>query len=49
VKVIEHRYFAGMTAEEVSQSLGISIATVERETRLAQLWLCRHMKGGANA
>jgi RNA polymerase sigma factor (TIGR02999 family) len=47
VKIIEQRYFAGMTIEEVAQSLGVSTATVQRETRLAQLWLCRHMKTGA--
>jgi RNA polymerase sigma factor (TIGR02999 family) len=49
VKVIEQRYFAGMTAEEVAQSLGISKPTVERETRLAQLWLCRQMKSGTSS
>lgn len=45
-KIIEQRYFGGMTVPEVAQYLGISTATVERDTRLAQLWLCRQMKGG---
>ena len=46
VQIIERRYFGGMTVQEVAQSLGISDTTVERETRNAQLWLFKHMKGG---
>ena len=45
-KIVEQRYFGGMTVAEVAESLGISTATVERETRMAQIWLCREMKGG---
>lgn len=45
VRIIERRYFGGMTLEEVAQSMGISTATVERETRLAQLWLCHQLQG----
>ena len=48
-QIVEQRYFGGMTVAEVAESLGISSATVERETRLAQLWLCREMKGGGGA
>src|SRR5439155_11271367 len=48
-KVIELRYFGGMTADETAESLGISKPTVERDTRVAQLWLNRQMKGGARA
>ena len=46
-KIIEMRYFGGMTIEETSHALGISTATVARDTQMAQLWLCREMKGGA--
>ncbi|SPF46280.1 RNA polymerase, sigma-24 subunit, ECF subfamily [Candidatus Sulfopaludibacter sp. SbA4] len=49
VRIIEQRYFSGMTVPEVARNLGISTATVERDTRFAQLWLCRQMKGGAQA
>ena len=45
-KIVEQRYFGGMTVAEVAERLGISAATVERETRMAQIWLCREMKGG---
>jgi RNA polymerase sigma factor (TIGR02999 family) len=48
-KIIELRYFGGMTVEEVARCLSISTATVERETRFAQLWLCRELKGNASA
>jgi len=46
-KIIEMRYFGGMTIEETSHALGISTATVARDTQMAQLWLCREMKAGA--
>ncbi|MBM3810734.1 MAG: sigma-70 family RNA polymerase sigma factor [Acidimicrobiia bacterium] len=42
-RVIEFRYFGGLTSEEISQALGISTATVGRELRLAQAWLHRAM------
>jgi DNA-directed RNA polymerase specialized sigma24 family protein len=44
-KIVELRYFGGMTVEEVAQSLGVSTAIVERDARLARLWLCRQMNG----
>jgi RNA polymerase sigma-70 factor (ECF subfamily) len=43
--IIELRYFGGMTPDEVAQSLGVSVGTIERDTRLARLWLCRQMNG----
>jgi RNA polymerase sigma-70 factor, ECF subfamily len=42
-KVIELRFFGGFSAEETGQSLGISVATVGREQRLAEAWLHREM------
>jgi RNA polymerase sigma factor (TIGR02999 family) len=44
-KIIELRYFGGMTLEETANTLGTSTATVERDTRVAHMWLCRYMKG----
>lgn len=44
-RIIELRYFGGMTINEVAETVGVSTATVERESRIAQLWLSRHMKG----
>lgn len=45
-KVIELRYFAGLSIDEVAEALGISVATVGREQRLAEAWLRRHMTDG---
>jgi RNA polymerase sigma factor (TIGR02999 family) len=42
-KVIELRFFGGFSADETAQALGISVATVGREQRLAEAWLHREM------
>jgi RNA polymerase sigma factor (TIGR02999 family) len=44
-KVVELRYFGGLTAGESAHVLGISQATVERDWRVARLWLARELKG----
>ena len=46
-KVIELRYFGGFNVEETAQALGISVATVGREQRMAEAWLHREMSSGA--
>ncbi|MCL4210298.1 MAG: sigma-70 family RNA polymerase sigma factor [Phycisphaerales bacterium] len=46
VKVIEMRYFAGLTIEETAAALGIAPATVKRDWEFARLWLLREMTGG---
>lgn len=38
-RIIELRFFAGLTQAEIGQSLGISTATVNRELRMAMAWL----------
>jgi RNA polymerase sigma factor (TIGR02999 family) len=38
-RVVEMRFFAGLTIDEVAQALGISPATVEREWAMAKAWL----------
>lgn len=42
-RVIECRFFAGMTVEETAEALGISQATVKREWQLARAWLNREL------
>lgn len=42
-KVIELRFFGGFSMEETAQALGISVATVGREQRLAEAWLHREV------
>ncbi len=43
VRIVEMRYFAGLSQEEIAAVLGISIRTVKREWRAARLWLARAM------
>ena len=45
-KIIEMRYFGGMSLEESAEALDISITTIGREQRLAQAWLKRYLTGG---
>jgi RNA polymerase sigma-70 factor, ECF subfamily len=44
-KVIEMRYFGGLSIEETAEALGVSIITVNRDWRLARTWLMREMNG----
>ena len=43
VKIVEMRYFAGLTIEETAEVLEISDATVKREWSLARAWLRREL------
>ena len=42
-QAVELRYFAGMSVEETAAALGISVATLRRELRFAENWLCRSL------
>jgi len=42
-RLVEMRYFGGMTAEETAEVLGISVHTVRHNLRFAQAWLRRKM------
>ena len=42
-KIVELRYFGGMTVEEVAESLGISPATVKRHWTVARAWLHKEL------
>lgn len=43
VRLIEMRYFGGMTAEEAAESLELSVHVVRHDLRLAQAWLRRKL------
>ncbi len=45
-RVVELRFFGGMTEEETAEALGISSDTVLRDWKSAQLWLWRELKQG---
>ena len=38
-RVVEMRYFMGMTVAEISQALDCSVSTIERQWRSARAWL----------
>jgi RNA polymerase sigma-70 factor, ECF subfamily len=44
-RLVELRYFGGLTIEETSEALGVSPATVKREWALARAWLRRELAG----
>lgn len=44
-EIVELRYFAGLTEEEVASAKMLSPATIRREIAAARLWLGRRMKG----
>jgi RNA polymerase sigma factor (TIGR02999 family) len=42
-RVIELRYFGGLSVEETAQALKVSVGTIGREQRLAEAWLHREL------
>ena len=42
-KVVEMKFFGGLSAPEISEVLGVSLATVERDWRTARIFLRRQM------
>jgi RNA polymerase sigma factor (TIGR02999 family) len=45
-RLVELRFFAGMSSEDAAQLLGISRSTAAEEWRMARAWLHRELKGG---
>ena len=43
-RIVEFRFFAGMTNEEVAEVLGVSERTVHRDWRVARAWLASELK-----
>ncbi len=44
-KIVENRYFGGMTNKEIAELLDISSSTVDREWRFTRAWLYRELFG----
>jgi len=44
-RVIELRFFGGLSVEEAAEVLHVSTDTVKRDWRLAKLWLLRELEG----
>jgi RNA polymerase sigma factor (TIGR02999 family) len=43
-RIVELRFFGGMTNEEAAEALGISSDTVMRDWKIAKMWLMRELK-----
>jgi RNA polymerase sigma factor (TIGR02999 family) len=43
-RVVEMRYFGGLSIEETAEAMDVSIGTVNRDWRLARSWLIREME-----
>lgn len=48
-RVVECRFFGGMSLDETAEALGVSAATVSREWTFARAWLHRALADGAPA
>ncbi len=46
-QIVELRFLGGLTVEEVSEVLELSVSTVEREWRMARAWLRRELSDEA--
>ena len=44
-RVVELRFFGGLSVEETATVLKISVETVTRDWKLAKLWLLRELDG----
>ena len=42
-KVVEMRFFGGMSVEETAAALHLSVGTIKRDWRLAKAWLAREL------
>ena len=48
-KIVQMKFFGGLTAPEIAQVLEISLATVERDWSTARIWLRREMSRAASS
>jgi RNA polymerase sigma factor (TIGR02999 family) len=48
-RVVELRFFGGLTVEETAEVMGISTGTVKREWNMARAWLRRAMTAGSRS
>jgi RNA polymerase sigma factor (TIGR02999 family) len=46
-RVVELRYFVGLSVEDTAVIMGVSAATVKRDWAMARAWLARELRGAA--
>jgi RNA polymerase sigma-70 factor (ECF subfamily) len=46
-KIVELKFFGGLTTEEIAEALALSTATVERDWKFARAWLYQAVAGPA--
>jgi RNA polymerase sigma factor (TIGR02999 family) len=45
-RVVELRFFAGLSLKETAEALDVSVGTVRRDWSIAEAWLFRELRGG---
>jgi RNA polymerase sigma factor (sigma-70 family) len=43
-RVVECRFFGGLSVEETAEALNVSRETVKRDWTFAKMWLARHLR-----
>ena len=43
-QILEQRYFGGLKLEECAEALGVSLATVKNDLKMARAWLARELR-----
>ena len=46
-RIVELKFFAGLTIDEAAEALDVSAATVERDWTVAKAWLMKHLSSPA--
>ena len=47
VKIVELKFFGGLTNQEIAEVLQISVSTVKREWEMARTWLYQKLKNAS--
>ena len=47
-RIVELKFFAGLTTEEIADTLRVSTATVERDWKFARAWLYQAVSGAGS-
>ena len=47
-RIVELRFFGGLTVEETAEAIGLSPATVKRHWTVAKAWLLRELQSGSH-